>query len=181
MKLVAIVLAAGHARRFGGGKLTALFEGEPLVVHALRAARAAPVARTILVTRADLVIPSVAAPEETIQVDNEALAESLRAGIAAAQGYDGAFVFLGDMPRVPHYLAAQLADALAENYAALPVCDGRQGHPVLFAARAFPDVLSLNGDNGAGALLAARDDIARVPIDDPGVLFDVDRPEDLAR
>ena len=38
----AIVLAAGSARRFGGRKLLAPFDGRPLLHHALAAARAAP-------------------------------------------------------------------------------------------------------------------------------------------
>lgn len=176
MNLVAIVLAAGHARRFGGGKLAALYEGEPLLSHALRAARAAPVSRVIVVARENVDTPDGV---ETITVDNDALSDSLRAGIAAARDADGAFVFLADMPQVPHGIAGSLATALGANYAAVPVCDGRQGHPVLFAARAFPDLLTLTGDKGAGALLAARDDIARVETGDAGVLFDIDRPADL--
>ena len=41
----ALVLAAGSATRFGGGKLLAAFEGRPLLHHALAAARAAPAVR----------------------------------------------------------------------------------------------------------------------------------------
>ena len=43
MTLVALVLAAGSARRFGSDKLSAPFRGLPLVRHAIRAARANPV------------------------------------------------------------------------------------------------------------------------------------------
>ena len=35
MNLVAIVLAAGSGTRFGGGKLSAEFKGEPLIAHAI--------------------------------------------------------------------------------------------------------------------------------------------------
>ncbi|PXA96530.1 molybdopterin-guanine dinucleotide biosynthesis protein MobA, partial [Caulobacter sp. D5] len=65
---------------------------------------------------------------------------------------------------------------------AAPVHAGRRGHPVLFARRWFEDLAALAGDRGAqGVLTKAGDAIALVETDDPGVLFDVDRREDLER
>ena len=52
--LAALVLAAGAGVRFGGNKLSAHFRGEPLIVHAVRAARAAPVERVVVVAAAQL-------------------------------------------------------------------------------------------------------------------------------
>ncbi len=181
MRLAAVVLAAGKATRFGGDKLSALLGGEPLLAHAIRAARAAPVERVIVVTRTGFDIglwpgePTV----ERVEIASDALSVSLGGGIAAVQGMDGVFVFLGDMPRVPHDVAGQLAAALGDNYAAIPRCEGKSGHPVLLSARSFADVARLSGDSGAGKLLKARSDVAFVDCDDPGILMDVDRPEDL--
>src|SRR3546814_3933834 len=50
---------------------------------------------------------------------------SLKTGIAAAADTDGAFIFLGDMPAVPHGEAARLAGLLGSAYAALPRHGGR--------------------------------------------------------
>lgn len=183
MRFAAVVLAAGSATRFGSDKLSAPLGGMPLVRHAIGAARAAPVERVIVVARGDLEIgdwpgePKV----ERVSLDSTALSASLKAGIAASGEVDGVFVFLGDMPRVPHGIAAQLAAALGDNYAALPRCDGRSGHPVLLSARSFADVAMLTGDAGAGRLLKAHGDIAFVDCLDPGILLDVDRPEDLEK
>jgi molybdenum cofactor cytidylyltransferase len=45
----------------------------------------------------------------------------------------------------------------------------------------FPDLLSCKGDEGAKALLKANEgSLVKVPVGDPGVLRDIDRPEDLA-
>lgn len=183
MKLAAIVLAAGSSKRFGGDKLSALLGGAPLLHHAIRAARAAPVERVIVVARGGLAIGEwPGAPAlETIAIASEALSASLKAGIAAASGMDGAFVFLGDMPRIPDGIADKLAAALGDAYAAVPVCKGKSGHPVLLSARAFAGIAGLEGDAGAGRLLKSRGDIAFVDCDDPGILLDVDRPEDLAK
>ncbi len=183
MKLAAIVLAAGSGTRFGGGKLSALFKGEPLIAHAIRAARAAPVERVIVVASPGLDIgqwpgdPCVKA----IHIASPELSASLKAGIAAASEVDGVFVFLGDMPLVPHGIASQLAACLGENYAALPRWQGRSGHPVLLSARAFADIAQLSSDSGAGKLLRGRADVAFADVPEEGVLLDVDKTEDIAR
>lgn len=183
MKRVALVLAAGAARRFGGDKLSAPLRGEPLLFHAIRAARAAPVERVVIVARPGLETgawegtPRV----ETLRLESAALSDSLRAGIAAAGDADGAFIFLGDMPAVPPDQATRLATLLGEAFAALPRHGGRPGHPVLLAARAFPEIAGLTGDAGAGRLLAGRADVVFDDGADAGIHPDVDRPQDLAR
>ncbi len=173
----AIVLAAGRSTRFGGPKLAALLDGERLLDHALRSARAAAAMRRVLVTRDG----HCAAGFETVQVDNDALSASLQAGLAAVDGCDGAFIFLGDMPRVPMDISARLAGAIGDALAAYPVFHGKPGHPLLLAARGFGLVQSLTGDRGLGALLHDHAEVVRVPVDDAGVVLDVDRPADLAR
>jgi molybdenum cofactor cytidylyltransferase len=62
------------------------------------------------------------------------------------------------------------------------VFDGQRGHPVLFSRALFGDLSKLEGDKGAGGLLAALDpaQLALVPAPDDGVLYDVDLRSDLA-
>lgn len=183
MSLVALVLAAGAARRFGGDKLAAEFRGEPLVAHAIRAARAAPVERVIVVCGPGLAVGDwTGAPAvEALRIDSAELSQSLKAGVAAAGQTDGVFVFLGDMPLVPNGIAGRLATALGDSFAAIPRHGGVNGHPVLLSRRAFAAVAGLSGDEGAGRLLRDRDDVVFVPVDDAAILLDVDRPDDLAR
>ena len=64
--------------------------------------------------------------------------------------------------------------------AAAPVFQGRRGNPVVLGRGLFPAVALLEGDSGARSLLqtlGAR--LALIESPDDGVLFDVDRPEDL--
>jgi molybdenum cofactor cytidylyltransferase len=180
MNLAAIILAAGKASRFGGDKLSASFSGEPLLAHAIRAARAGPVSRVILVCPPSF-DTSLWPDIETVRIASPQMSASLKAGIAAAAGADGAFIFLGDMPLVPHSIAAGLAGALGDKFAAVPRWQGRSGHPVLLSARAFPLITALTGDEGAGRLLKARKDVAFVDCADEGVLLDIDHAEDIAR
>jgi molybdenum cofactor cytidylyltransferase len=185
VKRIAIVLAAGAATRFGGGKLVADFRGEPLLTHAIRAARLAPVERVIVVAPPGFDIghwpdaPIV----EVRALASTALSQSLATGVGAAieADADAAFVFLGDMPLVPHGVAARLADAIGTAFAAVPTDHGKPGHPVLFARAAFSALAGLAGDEGAGRLLRGRDDVVRVAIDDPGIWLDVDVPADITR
>lgn len=185
----AVVLAAGTGSRFGGGKLLAPWRGAPLLHAALAAARAAPVDEIVLVTGADAAAVGEAACafDPAIRVVHapryaEGMAQSLKAGIAAlGEGLAGAFVFLGDMPRVPRGVLSPLAQAVIGGAAAAaPVCGGRRGNPVVLSAALFPQVASLSGDLGARPILQALGPaLALVATEDDGVLFDVDRQDDL--
>lgn len=193
--LQAIVLAAGTASRFGSQKLLAPFRGGLLLHGALRAAFAAPVESIVVVTGADAERIGNAALDFASDLGewrlrlvhaadfSTGMAASLRAGIASLpENATGAFVFLGDMPRVPREITGVLAAALREPgaSAAAPLCEGRRGHPVLFSRALFPALSETKGDSGGRELLQSLGEALRlVPVADPGVLFDVDRREDV--
>ncbi|WP_293906789.1 NTP transferase domain-containing protein [Phenylobacterium sp.] len=188
--IAALVLAAGAGSRFGGGKLLAPFQGAPLLHAALAAARAAPVGSITVVTGADAALVAAAARafDPTIRLVHaadhaEGMAASLRAGIASLDDdAAAAFVFLGDMPRVPHAVLAPLAQAVAAGAAAsAPVFQGRRGNPVVLARALFGEVAALTGDVGARPILQRLGaGLALVEAPDDGVLFDVDARADLS-
>ena len=191
----AIVLAAGAGRRFGGGKLLAPWRGAPLVQGALAAALATPSDPVVVVTGTDAQAVGEACREAAVHLGREGrlrvihapdhaegMGASLRAGVAALpQGLRGVFVLLGDMPEIPTEVFGPLMDAVeAGAPAAAPSFGGRRGHPVLFSAGLLPELARASGDSGARDVLSRLGDrLARVPFAHPGVLFDVDRPEDL--
>jgi molybdenum cofactor cytidylyltransferase len=185
----ALVLAAGSGSRFGGGKLLAPWRGGVLLDGALAAAFAAPARSVTVVTGADAEAVGAAARAFDARVElvharehAQGMAASLRAGIASLPADTAAaFVFLGDMPRVPHAVLAPLAEAVAGGAAAAaPVFAGRRGHPVVLGRSLLPDVLALVGDTGARRILDQLGErLALVEAPDAGVLFDVDRPADL--
>jgi molybdenum cofactor cytidylyltransferase len=190
--LEAVVLAAGSSRRFGGGKLTAPFRGGVLLDGALAAAFAAPVRSVTVVTGADPAVEAAARAFAALSGEtgrlrvvhapdhHEGMAASLRAGVASLPlDAAGAFVFLGDMPRVPAAILAPMAELIAQGHAAAaPSFAGRRGNPAVFARALFPDLVALHGDQGARAIL---DRISPPLVDSPddGVLFDVDLREQL--
>jgi len=194
VQLEAIVLAAGASSRFSGGKLLAPWGDGVLLDGALASAFAAPVGFVSVVWGGDARVP-VAATSFAARIGAtqrlrliladrhaEGMAESLKAGVASLNSDSaGSLVFLGDMPRIPQTIGAVLADALTQGAtAAAPSFGGQRGHPVLFSASLFPALLALAGDRGAASVLAGLGEaLALVPAPDNGVLFDVDRPEDL--
>lgn len=194
MKLEAIVLAAGSGTRYGGAKLLAPWRGGVLLDGSLAAAFASPVRAVYVVWGADPSVPKAAedfanrsgyrerlrlvhAPEHA-----RGLSRSLAAGVAALpDDGEGVFIFLGDMPHIPMGVTARLARSLAGGAQAVaPTFEERRGHPVLFGRSLWARLASLTGDRGAGELLRGLGEtLASVPAPDDGVLFDVDRPEDL--
>ena len=187
--LDAIVLAAGAGKRFGGGKLTSPWGDGVLLDAALAAAFASPARTVSVVWGADGRVLEAASrfASRTGQTRRlrmihardhaEGMAASMRAGVEALpRDCAGAFIFLGDMPKAPHDVAAKLAQALASGaWAAAPVHGERRGHPVLFGAKLFAVLKTRTGDRGAGQLLdALGENLALVPVEDSGVLFDVD-------
>ena len=187
MSLQALLLAAGTGRRFGADKLCAtLPDGTPMGVAAARNLLAAGCAVLAVVRAPGAGIgPALARAGVAVRGCPDAhlgMGHSLACGVRASQDASGWLVALADMPFVrPETIAAVLQALAAGAEVVVPTWRGCRGHPVGFDARWRDDLLTLKGDQGARALLAARADrMVRVPVDDPGVCRDLDRPTDLA-
>ena len=114
----------------------------------------------------------------------EGISTSLRAGIGVvSRNFAGAVVLLGDMPRV----TAGTVNALIERFNAdndkticQPTFGGRPGNPILWPREFFSDILDIWGDIGARQLLERYvAQVSLVEVDDPGIHFDIDKPDDL--
>ncbi len=188
-KIAAVILAAGQSRRMGGAnKLTANVGGRPMVRAAAEAALASGARPVVVVTGhgADDVRAALAGLDVTYAHNADyadGLATSLKAGIAALAGVDGAVVMLGDMPEVDATVVDRLTaafDPARDAAIVVPTHDGRRGNPVLWSARFFADLMGLEGDVGGRNLMAANASVVRqVPLG-RAVAFDIDTPEALA-
>jgi molybdenum cofactor cytidylyltransferase len=64
---------------------------------------------------------------------------------------------------------------------AAPYFRARRGHPVGFAGRLQEELAALAGDAGAKSVLDAHAaQLVKVPVGDPGIVRDIDKPSDLA-
>lgn len=188
-RVAAIVAAAGSSRRYGAAsKLHALLDGTPLLAHVLRTLARVPLAARLVVTAPDdpatLDLLTGAACAHTVNPDPAAgIGSSIAHGIRdLPAGIDGAFIVLADMPFATldtYGLLLAAFEGLPADAIVAPVCAGRRGHPVLFGAAHFPALAALTGDTGARALLRGGR-VVEIAVEDPGVLTDIDTPEELA-
>ena len=105
------------------------------------------------------------------------MGHSLSCGIAASIEADGWLVALADMPYIePASYHAVLAALQKGARLARPIYKGKTGHPVGFSTDYLPDLLALTGDQGGKTILDAhRDDLRCCPVEDPGILRDIDQ------
>ncbi len=64
----------------------------------------------------------------------------------------------------------------------VPSFEGWRGHPVLFGRRLFPELLGTDLTEGARTVVRRYlADRLQLPVDDPGVLADIDTPEEYRK
>ena len=181
-----LLLAAGRARRFGSDKLAArLPDGRPVAVASAQALQAA-VDRLLAVVR-DAESPGARALRAAgVEISvcpraDRGLGASLAWGVARCPDADGWLVGLADMPWLDAESARAVAEALrAGAPLARPCHRGRDGHPVGFGRELGAALRDLAPERGACRLVerhAGR--LRRIPVEDPGVVRDLDRPGDL--
>jgi molybdenum cofactor cytidylyltransferase len=187
-----LLLAAGRGRRFGDDKLAAaLPDGTPLVLATARVLVAAGADVLAVVRDGDeaggqgAIALLRSMPEiEVVRCPDAAggMGHSLACAVRHSADAGGWLVALADMPFTRPQTVRHLLDRLAGGASLVAPCyGGRRGHPVGFGRCWRDSLLALSGDTGARALLASNPaSLTLVDSDDPGVLVDIDRPEDLS-
>ena len=189
-RVAAVVLAAGASSRFGTLKQLLPWHEDTLHSH---------VVDTALESLADPVIVVLGNRAEECRdalegrpvkiVTNEDWAEgqstSVKAGLVAVPDNVRSALFpLADQPMVTaHVINALIAH---HRFTLAPVVwpehAGERGNPVLFDRALFPELMRLSQDAGGRSILKAHvADAARVPVDDAGILFDIDTPADYQK
>jgi molybdenum cofactor cytidylyltransferase len=194
-RVAVLVLAAGRSTRMGSNKMLADAEGQPLVMHAVKAALASQAVEVVVVlgNMADEVraVIEKAAPARSrlrfvVNPDfAEGLSTSVRTGIAAlGTDIDAAVVQLGDMPGVGAPLLDRLMAAFSPvegRSICVPTVGGKRGNPVLWARRFFPEMAKLAGDSGAKHMIGEHADlVCEVEMAGEAAVTDIDTPEALA-
>ncbi|AUM71078.1 nucleotidyltransferase family protein [Pseudomonas fluorescens] len=113
-----------------------------------------------------------------VELDSPGLGDSIAAGVQACPDLDGWLILLGDMPFILPSSIEQVRAAIREDGISVPVLAGEYGHPVGFGREFGAKLMALTGDRGAKILFAGAQ-VVEVPVDDPGVVWDVDVPEAL--
>ena len=175
-----VVLAAGLATRAGGGKLTLALEGQAILARCLEGMYDV-CARLIVVTghRRDSLRPILRRYAKVEEVYNPAYARgmfsSVLAGVRQVKA-GGFFLTPGDYPLIAKETYASLAGTDGEIV--IPVFDGKRGHPLLMNSRLIPELLSCPATSTLEDFIRRRG-ASLIPVQDPGILMDVDTMEDF--
>jgi molybdenum cofactor cytidylyltransferase len=184
--VIAIVPAAGKSERFGGMKLVADVGGRPLITRTLQSLLDAGVPRVIVVC--------APVPFGTVDVFDDPRVElatnpdpsrgmfsTIQAGLAFAAGDETVVVLPADMPFVQPATIGVVIDECRRTDAPIAASfKGKNGHPLALPPRLRDAMLSAEASgNLKDALKSVNEPPTSLDVDDPGVVRDVDRREDL--
>ncbi|KGE04339.1 nucleotidyltransferase family protein [Pseudohaliea rubra] len=181
-----LLLAAGRGTRFGSDKrLARLPGGERLLDCSIATVHAADLPLCVALGPGD----------ETLAMELEARAiaafrcadapRGMGATLAEATGrlppWEAVLIALADMPYLRSGSLRAVAAAATAARICVPAYKGCRGHPVAFGRHFRKELQRLGGDHGARGLIERfPQSVSDIVLDDPGILRDIDRPEDLA-
>ena len=197
--IAAIILAAGSSSRMGAGrhKLLLPLGEKPVLAHVITAVLASQARPIVLVLghQAEQVRTQIAAftpLPALITIENpdyqQGMSTSLRAGLQtliqsqntqeqAFHSLAGTIILLGDQP----LMTASIIDALiackkdTEKPIVAPLYNGRRGNPVLFASSLFPELMEVQGDEGARSVIERHQSaVATIELNNAMASYDVD-------
>lgn len=181
----AVVLAAGAGTRLGGVAKALLQIGERTYLQAIAATAiaddlvvvvGAPFADEVARHARELGARIVVNPDPA-----RGMASSIALGFAAVaqSDVDGAWLWPVDHPAVRAETLRALEAALGPGAdVARPVYEGRGGHPPLVGRALFDKLAHCELAPGGARDVIAASRVANVPVDDRGVVADIDTPED---
>jgi molybdenum cofactor cytidylyltransferase len=115
----------------------------------------------------------------------QGMASSLRKGLSTVSPQsEAALIVLADQPFVHPETMNQIIERYRGTDAeiVIPFHNGQRGNPVLLGRSVFPEAMAVQGDTGFRPLFGKHaNDIARVDVDDAGILLDIDERADYER
>lgn len=189
--IAAIILAAGESRRMGKPKALLACQGTTFLGNLLRvtAHPAIGIRRVVLGAGADEIRRAASLAPEAVVINLEwpqGQLSSLLAGLRSLPegGTDGILVCPVDQPLI----SSQLVDKLIKAFRGqgkpivMPTYQGHRGHPVIFAASLYPELLAAPVKVGARAVVwAHQKELLELPTDEEGVVLNLNDPETLQR
>lgn len=189
--LAAVILAAGESRRMGRPKALLPYRGRTFVEHLLEVTQHPQVGltRVVLGAGADEIRSTLRLDSAQVVVNPDwpkGQLSSLQAAIRTfpAGATEGLILCPVDHPLVSSALVARLIEAFDSKHklVVLPTFKGRRGHPVIFRASLYSELLAASPELGARQVVWAHADaVEEVPTEDQGVVVNLNDPEALKR
>jgi molybdenum cofactor cytidylyltransferase len=188
--IAAVILAGGRSSRMGVLKPLLSLGAKTVIETAINAFRKAEIDDIIVVLghEAGKIIPLLENNEIRWVINDDydrGMFSSVQVGVRSLAGDCRAF-FLSpaDVPLIRVDTLERLINAFQseERDVYHPCYRQRRGHPPLIAATLIPSILAYKEAGGLRALLARYQETSLdVERDDPGILLDLDSPEDYKR
>lgn len=188
--LAAVILSGGASRRMGSPKALLPYQGRPFLEHLLDICQHPNIGvrRVVLGPDADEISAQVSLTKDEIVINVEwerGQISSIQAAIRSLPANtDGLLLCPVDHPLVSAALVGDLIEAFERNHPAiaLPIFEGRRGHPVLFAAHLYEELLHAPEDKGARAVVWAHaNEICEVATNEEGCVVNLNDPEAFLR
>jgi molybdenum cofactor cytidylyltransferase len=189
--LAAAILAAGESRRMGTPKALIPYRGRTFVEHLLEVTRhpRVSVTRIVLGAGASEMREKLSGQEAAIVVNPNWYTGQLSSIHAAIRSLpegttEGLILCPVDHPVVSAKLVSELIDTFdaSRKLIILPTFKGQRGHPVIFHATLYEELLSARPEIGARQVVWAHaDDVAEVPTDEEGVTLNLNDPATLKK
>jgi len=183
MKISAILLAAGESKRMGQSKQLMPFGETTILEQAVDNLINSTVSETIVVLghRAEEVMNVITSKPVKIVINpdyQQGMSTSIIAGLDLVDsGTRAVMIALGDQPFVDSQTINSIIEAfvVSDKGIAIPVYQGRRGHPVIFAIGYKGELLRLKGDIGGREIIDQHpDDVLEVAVSCKGVCVDID-------
>lgn len=192
----AVVLAAGHADRMGSNKLTLALGPGTVVGRVVSIALAACDSVIVVIglhdqgtrTAVEQAARALGA-EGRVEVAegvpyDPGMFISVQAGLRRVTDADVVLIFPGDIPLILPETAIAVKDEVSAGRAdmAVPLCGGRRGHPVAISARCVPELLAMSERSTLRQFMSVHASTTKlVPVEDRGMLLDMDTPDEYDR
>ena len=188
--LAAVILSGGASSRMGSPKALLPYQGRPFLEHLLEITIHPDISvrRVVLGADAESIAKAIPLKANEMIINSQWEKGQLSSIQAAVRklpaGTDGMLLCLIDHPLISSALIGEL---IAQFYKSkkpivLPVYEGRRGHPVIFSASLYPELLRAPLEAGARAVVWAHaEEVEEVPTNEQGCVLNLNDPETLIR
>lgn len=182
-KIGCILLAAGAGARFGGGKLAALLDGQPVIAYILGNIRDTDFScRVIVAANEDMLEEARSYGFQGVINDcpDLGVSRSIRMGLELMSKTDACMFCVADQPLLRRETLDGMLDAYEPGTILVVSHHGQSGNPVIYPASLYGELSSLAGDESGKTVACRHDDLLRVfHVNDALQLEDIDTREDL--
>ena len=188
--LAAVILSGGASSRMGSPKALVSYQGRPFLEHLLSVTihPAIGVRRVVLGPDAEAIAKDITLAPDEIVINHDWEKGQLSSIHAALNSLppntDGIVLCPVDHPLVSASLIANLIDAFLATRPPIvvPNYQGRRGHPVIFSAAVYDELLNAPIDQGARAVVwAHKGNVSEVSTTEEGCVLNLNDPNAMAK